>query len=112
MMIDWYSVIALVIFVTICIYLIKRGYSNKVKAMMFYLVCKAEIIYGSGTGELKYSQVVLWIYENLPKIMQILFTQKEIDQLVEDAVQAMKTWLTENEKAKVYIESSYGDESK
>lgn len=106
MVIDWYSVITVIAFVAICLYLVKLGYTSKVKTMMFYLVCKAEIVYGSGTGNLKYSQVTCWIYERLPKIIQIIFTQKEIDKLLESAVQDMKTWLSKNDKAREYIENA------
>ena len=76
--------------------------------MLFYLVCKAEELYGSGTGELKYAAVVTWIYEQLPPIMKLLFTTKQIDAYIEAAVLQMKEYLSKNNQAKCRItDTSY-----
>ena len=95
-----YDILTVIVFVVVCVFLLRKGYESKVKEMLFYLVCKAEELYGSGTGELKYSAVVTWIYEQLPPIMKLLFTTKQIDQYIEAAVLQMKKYLSKNNQAK------------
>lgn len=95
-----YDILTVIVFVVGCVFLVRRGYENKVKEMLLYLVCKAEELYGSGTGELKYSAVVTWVYEKLPPIMRLLFTTKQIDQYIEAAVLQMKEYLSKNNQAK------------
>lgn len=99
----WSSILAVVIFIAICIILIKKGYSKYVKQILFYLVCEAEQQFGSGTGTLKYAAVTAWVHERLPAIVKIFLTEKEIDKLIEAAVAEMKQWLEVNEKAKLLI---------
>nr|DAT14966.1 MAG TPA: holin [Caudoviricetes sp.] len=95
-----YDILTVIVFVVGCVFLIRRGYESKVKEMLLYLVCKAEELYGSGTGELKYSAVVTWVYEKLPPIMRLLFTTKQIDCYIEAAVLQMKEYLSKNNQAK------------
>lgn len=92
----WSSILVIIGFIGVCVVLIKNGYKRKVEDMLFYLVCKAEELLGNGTGELKYSAVVAWLYEKLPTIIQVIFTKKEIDQMIEAAVQRMKDYLKNN----------------
>lgn len=101
-----YDILTVIVFVVVCVFLLRKGYESKVKEMLFYLVCKAEELYGSGTGELKYSAVVTWIYEQLPPIMKLLFTTKQIDQYIEAAVLQMKEYLSKNNQAKFRITNS------
>lgn len=95
-----YDILTVIVFVVGCVFLVRRGYESKVKEMLLYLVCKAEELYGSGTGELKYSAVVTWVYEKLPPIMRLLFTTRQIDQYIEAAVLQMKEYLSQNNQAK------------
>lgn len=95
-----YDILTVIVFVVGCVFLVRRGYESKVKEMLLYLVCKAEELYGSGTGELKYSAVVTWVYEKLPPIMRLLFTTKQIDCYIEAAVLQMKEYLSKNNQAK------------
>ena len=95
-----YDILTVIVFVVVCALLVRKGYESKVKEMLFYLVCKAEELYGSGTGELKYSAVVTWIYEKLPPIVKLLFTTKQIDGYIEAAVLQMKEYLSKNNQAK------------
>ena len=101
-----YDILTVIVFVVGCVFLVRKGYEGKVKEMLFYLVCKAEELYGSGTGELKYSAVVTWVYEKLPPIMRLLFTTKQIDQYIEAAVLQMKEYLSKNNQAKFRITNS------
>jgi len=85
------------------LFLVKRGATKQVREILFYLVTKAEAEFGRGTGELKFAAVTTWIYERLPAIVRLLFTTKEIDNLIEEAVQKMKEYLESNKKAKALI---------
>lgn len=98
-----YDILTVIVFVVGCVFLVRKGYESKVKEMLFYLVCKAEELYGSGTGELKYAAVVTWIYEQLPPIMKLLFTTKQIDAYIEATVLQMKEYLSKNNQAKCRI---------
>jgi hypothetical protein len=95
-----YDILTVIVFIVGCVFLVRKGYESKVKEMLLYLVCKAEELYGSGTGELKYSAVVTWVYEKLPPIMRLLFTTKQIDCYIEAAVLQMKEYLSKNNQAK------------
>ena len=71
--------------------------------MLFYLIIEAEKAFGGGTGQLKYAAVVTWLYERLPTIIKILFTEKQIDGMLEDAVTKMKKYLESNMDARILI---------
>ena len=100
---EWQSILTGVLFVVACIVLIKRGYGYYVSEMLFYLVSEAETRFGAGTGELKYAAVTTWIYEKLPTLAKILFTRKQIDKLIEQAVDRLKKYLEENKAAENLI---------
>lgn len=101
----WDSILVVILFIVICIVLIKRGATSYVKQMLFYLVTKAEAEYGSGTGDLKYAAVTTWLYERLPAIVKFFFTAKQIDIMIEAAVTRMKEYLKTNESAEKLIMS-------
>ena len=100
---NWDSVLVVILFILFLFVLMKKGATNQVNEILFYLVTEAESAFGGGTGELKYAAVVAWLYEKLPTIIKILFTQKQIDLLIENAVIRMKKYLDTNENAKVLI---------
>lgn len=95
----WSSLIALALLIVALVILVKRGYTKFAKQVVFFLVCEAESKFGSGTGTLKYSAVTAWLYEKLPLVCKLLFTEKQIDKMIEDAVTQMKEWLSTDEKA-------------
>ncbi len=90
------NILVIIIFISIILILLKYGYRKKVDKMLFYLVIKAEKEFGGNTGKLKYSAVTTWVYEKLPNILKIIFTDKEIDTLIEESVNQMKEYLGEN----------------
>lgn len=102
----WDSILVVILFIVICIVLVKRGATSYVKQMLFYLVTKAEAEYGSGTGDLKYAAVTTWLYERMPAIIKFFFTAKQIDAMIEAAVQQMKEYLSTNESAKALVVST------
>lgn len=95
----WDSLLVVVLFILLVGFLLKRGAEKKVRSMLFYLVTEAEAIFGGGTGDLKYTAVVTWLYEKLPSILKILFTAKQIDKMIDGAVQEMKEYLDKNPQA-------------
>lgn len=104
---NWDSVLVVVLFILFLLVLIKKGAIKQVNEMLFYLVTEAEAQFGGGTGQLKYAAVVAWLYEKLPTIIKILFTQKQIDILIENAVLRMKKYLETNADAKILILPPY-----
>lgn len=95
----WSSILVVVLSIVAIVVLIKLGYKKYAKQICFYLVCTAEKQFGSGTGTLKYAAVTAWLYERLPLICKLFFTEKQIDNLIETSVQKMKEWLSNNDKA-------------
>lgn len=100
---NWDSVLIIVLFIIGMLYLIKKNQINKLNEILFYLVTEAEKEFGGGTGALKYSAVTTWLYERLPTIVKLLFTDKQIDKMIENAVEDMKKYLKDNKKAKLLI---------
>lgn len=100
---NWDSILCLGIFLVVIGILFYTGNTKKIKQILFYLVIKAEQELGKGTGELKYAAVTTWLYERLPTIVKFLFTAKQIDALIEEAVAKMKQYLSENENVKELI---------
>ena len=103
---NWDSVIVVILFIVAVILMLRKGAKKQVNEMLFYLVTEAEKQFGGGTGQLKYAAVVAWLYERLPLIVRILFTEKQIDLLIEDAVERMKKYLESNIQARVLIVDS------
>ena len=85
--------------------LIKLGYEKQVKQMLLALVVKAERDYGGGTGQLKFSEVAVWVWERLPSIARIFLTAADIERLINSAVEEMKKYLEGNEQARAITEA-------
>lgn len=100
---NWDSVLLVALFVLFLLVLVKRGEIKKVNEILFYLAIEAEGAFGGGTGALKYAAVTAWLYERLPAVVRLLFTTKQIDLLIENAVIRMKKYLDANDNAKVLI---------
>jgi len=88
-----YSIAAIILAIVILLFLYKRGNIDLVRKIILSLVVKAEKALGSGTGELKYAMVVENIYHRLPIVLSILITKKELDCMIENAVDYMKEYL-------------------
>lgn len=100
---NWDSILFILLAITALIFLYRRGAKKKVFKILFYLVTVAEEEFGGGTGQLKFAAVTTWIYERLPAITKLLFTAKQIDNMIEDVVERMKEYLESNSKAKILI---------
>lgn len=100
---NWDSLLVVAAFCLICIALLKRGQTKKLQTILFNLVTQAEREFGSGTGKLKFAAVSDWIYQRLPLILKLLFTQEDINGMIESALEeAKKQWGT-NENLKEIV---------
>lgn len=91
---NWLNILIIIIFLFSLVYLYRMGKQDAVKKIILGLVIQAEKALGSGTGELKYAMVVDRAYEVLPALIRFLISKRELDKLIEEAVQYMKTQLT------------------
>ena len=99
---NWLNMLIIITFVFSLFYLYRIGKRDTAKKIILGLVIQAEKALGSGTGELKYAMVVDRAYAVLPALIRFLITKKELDELIEEAVQYMKTQLTDCDSPSVY----------
>lgn len=103
---NWDSVLVVLAFLVLVVVLIKRGQTKTLKQILFNLVTQAEKQFGGGTGDMKFAAVADWIYQRIPAVLKLLFTEKDIANMIEAALEeAKKAWGT-NENLKVYVETS------
>jgi hypothetical protein len=93
----WLSILLVVCFLVIMLLLWKRGKKEIVRKIIYAMVCKAEQVYGSKTGDVKYAEVWSMIYTKLPWIIRFLFSQKELEKLINDGVKLLKSRLENKE---------------
>ena len=102
---NWDSVLVVVAFLALVVVLIKRGETKILKQILFNLVTQAEKQFGSGTGSLKYAAVADWIYQRIPAVLKLLFTAKDIEKMIEAALEEAKKAWGANENLKGYIDT-------
>ena len=102
----WVSIVIVIAAIVILAILYKMGHTEIVKKIVLSLVVQAEKALGSGTGELKYAMVIKAIYNELPKIITLLYTPKELDKMIEDGVSKLKEMLAEGITLDGYDEES------
>ena len=100
---NWDSVIVVAVVAAVLIILYRRGRLEIVKKILFALVTQAEKEFGAGTGDLKKAAVIQWLYERLPKIITLLVTPKEIENLIESVLEYAKTKWETNPLLQNYI---------
>ena len=101
---NWDSVLVVLAFLALIVVLIKRGETAVLNRILFGLVTKAEKEFGGGTGKLKLAAVSDWIYQRIPAVLKLIFSEKDIEKLIEDALEeAKKAWGTNGNLA-AYIE--------
>ena len=101
------SIIVVVSAIIGLLVLYKLGKKDTVKKIVLALVVQAEKTLGSGTGELKYAMVIDAIYNKLPFILRFLFTKKELDTFIEEAVSKMKELLSKGVTLTGYDDEKY-----
>lgn len=101
------SIIVVVLVLIALAVLYKLGKKDTVKKIVLALVVQAEKTLGSGTGELKYAMVLDAIYSKLPYILRFLFTKKELDTFIEEAVRKLKDILSKGVTLTGYDDERY-----
>ena len=99
---EWDSSLIVAFIIFLIGFMTKRGEKSKLKSILFELVTKAEQEYGGGTGELKYSVVVDWLYQRIPTVLKFLFTPKDISKMIESVLEYAKTKWKDNENIHEY----------
>lgn len=91
-------IVVLVLLATAAVlYFVAKGkYRNAAKQILLSLVVAAEKNFGGGTGKIKFSYVAEKLYEKMPAVIQIMFTEEDIEDMIEEAVDKMKDFLTAN----------------
>lgn len=102
---NWDSVLIVVGFLAVVIVLVKRGETKILKQILFNLVTQAEKQFGTGTGELKFAAVADWIYQRIPAVLKLLFTEKDIAKMIEAVLEEAKKAWGNNGDIKSYIET-------
>lgn len=92
---NWDSVLVVLVFAAVCCTLAKHREMQKLQQILFGLITQAEKQFGSKTGELKFSAVADWIYQRIPKVLQLLFTAADIENIIETMLEDARTaWKT------------------
>lgn len=81
----------------------KAKQRESLKKLLRALVVKAELEFGSGTGELKLAQVYAWAVAEYPWVA-VLLTYEQFDEYVKNALEWMKKQLETNPSFKAYLE--------
>lgn len=97
------TVVAAVLAVVLVVWFVVVKKIPVARKIALALVIEAEAKYGSGTGDIKYAEVVGKIYSLLPFTLKIFISEKFIDTLIEDAVQFMKEKLGEAKIQKAVV---------
>ena len=105
---NWDAIITIAVIVTGIIIGIRNGETAKIKALLFNIITEAEKLFGASTGILKASYVAEQLYSIMPNFTHCLFTQKQIEKLIEDVlVQAKAEW-DKNKALGAYATTAYG----
>lgn len=91
------NIFVIIIFTGILGLLWYKGKKELVKKIILSLVIHAENYWGSGTGKIKFAEVMALTYERLPWVIRFFITTDTITRWIEDAVVYIKTeWLMDN----------------
>lgn len=83
---------AVVVIFNIC-FCFYTGQKQKIRDYAISLVIKAELKYGSGTGEIKYTYVVKRVKAFIPNKLVPFISDKIIDQFIDDGLYIIKDML-------------------
>lgn len=105
LLVNWDSVLVVIAFIALLVFLVRRGEKSVVYKILYNLVTEAEKQYGGGTGALKQSAVINWVYERLPAIVKVFITAGTLERWVDEVVEQAKAEWEKNANIKDYIES-------
>lgn len=99
----WFDILTITLFLATMLWLFRSGRKETFYKIIYSLVAKAEEAFGAKTGPLKKARV----YAKLPWTVRLLFTQAQIEAMIELAVDELQEFLEEKEdEAKVSQGSS------
>ena len=94
--------VLLIVAAVLC-FVAKGKYRKTAKKILLNLVFAAERKWGGGMGEVKFACVADALYDKMPFILKLIFTEKEIAKMIEEAVDRMKEILASNPNASLSI---------
>ena len=103
----WQDIIIVVAFITLLALLYKKNRKDIVKKIILSLVVQAEKHLGSGTGKLKYAYVIEKFYKYLPSTVRLLYSKKEVDVMIDEAVNKLKKMLSDGVSLSGYDDELY-----
>ena len=102
---NWGNIVVVAFVIVMVLYTIKTGQTKILLEIAYKFVTDAEGEAGGGTGSIKRSAVVKWLYEQLPSTIKTLFTEKDLVNIVEKALKKAKADWEKNRAAAAYIEN-------
>ena len=90
---NWDSVLAVVVFVAILVFLAYRGKRGVVDEIIYRVVTELEREYASGTGNLKLAAAIETIYPKLPAVIRVFITTDGLKAWIERGLaEAKERW--------------------
>ena len=109
---NWDSVLVVIVFVALLVFLSMKGEKKIVYKILYTLVTEAEKRYGGGTGSLKQAAVIEQIYNQLPAVVKLIITVQTLEKWVDEAVELAKKEWSKNANLQQYIAEPPIDETK
>ena len=103
---NWTSILMILLFVCVLIFLALRGKKDIVAKILYSLVTEAEKIYGGGTGSVKLAYVIEKAYSCLPTIFKVFITYERLKKMIEDALTIAKVKWAEEAGISDYLKES------
>lgn len=97
---NWINIVVIAMFIGLAVWLYKKGYKNKVYAMLLMIVDEIEFKYKDESKEVKYAIILDKIYHHLPSSVRWLISIDELDDMIEKAIDDIQAML-ESEKDKL-----------
>lgn len=84
------EIVSAALFIAAAVIFYRKDLLGRAKAIALSLVAAAEEKWGSGTGEIKYAEVVMTMYEKLPGVAKVILSPAALSKIIEDAVAKLK----------------------
>ena len=89
----WASILVVLAFVAIIVFLTLRGKKKIAYKMLYALVTEAEERFGSKTGKIKFAYVMEKAYARLPVIIKVFVSYSTLEKWIENVLaDAKKQW--------------------
>lgn len=86
---------AILLIAIVLLFVAKGRYRKVAKQILLSLVVTAEKVFGGKTGEIKFSYVAERLYAVMPAIIRVIFSEKDIANMIEEAVDKMKEYISD-----------------